>query len=281
MGAKEFLLAAVATNSGQLKLLRIEIQWGGPGSSSEKKTMPPNARLNPALVETHAAETDWLSGGPSEAVNDASMAELSHLHILPAVIDNDGSSTVPATIVTIRSRVSVGGSFGAAQTILDRWEAVEDKQDLHPAFEQLGARRNSLSEELPNTTKLRKLEPLTIGKVVVGIQTMQFGKIVILTMADGTAEFRDRFTFEQVYVEQDTTKVMNLRQVGWSMSDEGPCKAIPVASYALCSVLTPIRFAGRLLADFLFHDTDRRRRKTEMEQASLYFRRHWQFQSRL
>lgn len=225
----EFLLAAIATSSGQLKILKIEIQWGGPGSSSDK-AMPQNARLNPALVETHVASTDWLCSGPNDANQDISMAELSHLHLLPAVMDNTGSSTVPPVIVTVRSRVSPDGSYEGAQSVLDRWEATEAKQNLHPTFEQLGNRRNSISSDLPNVTRLRKLDPVTINKAVIGIQPIQFGKILILSMSDGSIEFRDRFTFEEVYATEDTSKVMNLRQVGWSFSDEGPCMLRPSLS---------------------------------------------------
>jgi mediator of RNA polymerase II transcription subunit 16 len=208
-----------------LKLLKIEIQWGGPGSSSEKNAMPQNARLNPALVETHISSASWLHAGPNETNHDASMAELSFLRILPAVMDNTGSSTVSPLILTVRSRNVANGSFQSSQSVLDRWEAAESKQNLDAAFEQLGNRRNSSSSDLPNTIKLRKLEPVIINKVIIGIQDIQYGRVLILTMSDGSIEYRDRFTFEELYANQDTTKVMTLRQVGWAFSDDvGPCK---------------------------------------------------------
>ncbi|KAK9439087.1 RNA polymerase II Mediator complex subunit Sin4 [Metarhizium brunneum] len=233
---KKHLLAAVATSSRQLKLLKIEIQWGGPGSSSEKITMPQNARLNPALVETHIASASWLYAGPNETNYDASMAELSFLHVLPAVMDNTGSSTVPPLIMTVRSRNVGDGSFQSAQSVLDRWEAIESKQSLDSAFEQLGNRRNSVSSDLPNTIKLKKLESIVINKVVIGIQDIQYRKVLLLTMSDGSIEYRDRFTFEEIYANEDLTKVMTLRQVGWTFSDSGPCHQVAF-SPTCCSMI--------------------------------------------
>ncbi|OAA48761.1 Mediator of RNA polymerase II transcription subunit 16 [Metarhizium rileyi] len=233
---KKHLLTAVATSSRQLKLLKIEIQWSGPGSSSEKKAMPQNARLNPALVETHVASASWFHAGPNETNFDASMAELSFLHILPAVMDNSGISAVPPVIMTVRSRTVGDGSFQPAQSVLDRWEAVESKQCLDPAFEQLGNRRNSVSSDLPNTVKLKKLEPILINKVVIGVQDIQYKKVLILTMSDGSIEYRDRFTFEEIYANEDLNKVMTLRQVGWTFSDNGPCHHA-VFSPTCCSMI--------------------------------------------
>lgn len=225
---EEFLMIAVATASLKLKLLKLEIQWGGPGSSSDKNPMPQNARLNPALVETHLASTSWLHSGSNEPSHDASMAELSHLQVLPSLMDNTGKSTVPPMIVTVRSRVPAEGSYQAPQSILDQWEAVEKRLNLHPAVVQLANRKNSVSSEPPKAMQLRKLDPIVIHKVVVGFQAIQFGKVLVLTMSDGTVEYRDRFTFEEVYAAEDLSKVMNLRQVGWTYTDDGPCTcAIP------------------------------------------------------
>ncbi|EQL03843.1 Mediator of RNA polymerase II transcription subunit 16 [Ophiocordyceps sinensis CO18] len=219
---KKHLLIAVATSALSLKLLKLEIQWGaGPASSSDNNPMPQNARLNPVLVVAHLASTSWLQSGPNEATPDASAAELSQLHVLPSLMDH--GNTVPPMIVAIRSRATAEGSFQTAQSVLDRWAAVEERQGLHTAFQQLWSRRNSISSDLPNATGLRKLESIFINKVVVGFQVIQLGKVLLLTMSDGTVEYRDRFSFEELYVTGDLTKVMSLRQVGWNFPEDGPC----------------------------------------------------------
>lgn len=268
----------MATSSLRLKLLKLEIQWGGPGSSSDKP-MPSTARLNPALVETRLASTNWLHSSANEASADATMSQLSHMHVLPSLLDSTGKTTVPPMIVTIRSRESVEGPYQAAQSILDRWEAVEQRQNLHPAFERLGARRNSVSSDLASTTKLHKLEPIVIDKVVVGFQVMPYGKVVVLTMYDGSVEYRSRFTFEEIYATEDMNKVMNLRQVGWTFTEEGPCtyRQPPGEEDA---PLTAGRPASCLFADILLDDPKGRRRQDSVEKAALSRRRHWQLDAR-
>ncbi|KAH0491294.1 hypothetical protein TgHK011_002731 [Trichoderma gracile] len=220
---KRHLLVAVATSSKQLRLLKIEIQWGGPGSQPDKNP-PQNARLSPSLVEKHLAATTWLQTGPGDANNDVLMAELSHLHVLPSIMDNTGKSTVPPMIVAIRTRAPTAASLQTAQTIIDRWEAVvEPRPSVHPAFEQLGIRRNSDIPEQTAHTRLRQLDPIVINKVLVGFQSIQFGKVLVLTMSDGTVEYRDRFTFEEVYTTEDLNRVMSLHHAGWVFGEEGPC----------------------------------------------------------
>ncbi|XP_044724698.1 mediator complex subunit 16 domain-containing protein [Hirsutella rhossiliensis] len=223
---KKHLLIVVATAALSLKLFKLEIQWVGPGSSSDKNPMPQNARLNPVLVDSHLASTSWLQSGPTEAIHDASAAELSQLHVLPSLMDHTGSNTVPPMIIAIRSRANAEGSFQTAQSVLDRWEAVEERQGLHLAFEQLGNRRNSISSDLPNATGLRKLESIVINKVVVGFQAMQLGKVLLLTMSDGTVEYRDRYSFEELYATEDLARIMSLRQVGWNFPEDGSCQQV-------------------------------------------------------
>ncbi|KAG5983606.1 hypothetical protein E4U54_006223, partial [Claviceps lovelessii] len=233
---RKYLLAAVVTSSNQLKLLKIEIQWAGPGSSSDKNTMQQNARLSPALVETHVATVDLLCGGRHDAIHDAFGAEISFVQILPAVMDNTGSVNAPPMVLTVRSRAASDGNFQVAQSILDRWEAVESRHSLDPAFEQLGSRRNSISSEPPSVIELRRLDPVVINKVVIGLQVIHSGKTLLLTMADGSLEYRDRFKCGEAYVNQDLSEIMTLRQAGWSFSDYGPCLQA-VVSPTCCSMI--------------------------------------------
>lgn len=219
------MLIAIATASLSLKLFKLEIQWTGPGSLSDKATMPQTSRLTPALVEAHLASTSWLPSASIEATLDASATDLCQLHALPSIMNHTGSSTVPPMILAIRSRAGAEGSFQTAQSVLDRWEAVEERQALHPAFEQLGNRTNGISSELPDATALRKIESVVINKVVVGFQAIQLGKVLMLTMSDGTVEYRDRVSFEELYATEDLARVMGLQHVGWTFPDHGPCKS--------------------------------------------------------
>ncbi|KAL4730579.1 Mediator of RNA polymerase II transcription subunit 16 [Fusarium chlamydosporum] len=216
---------SVAPSNQQLKLVKIEIQWG-QASQADKVPGRPAGNMSPSLIEKHLATTNWLQGGPGDSSLDTSMIELSHLEVLPSVMDNTGKNPTSPMVVTVRSRTPSEGSYQVAQSVFDRWEIVEQRQSLSSAWEQLGSRRNSISSELPSVTQLRKVASVTSNKVVVALHTLSFGKTVVLAFADGTVEYHDRQTFDELYTTQELDKVMNLRQVGWAFADEGPCQQV-------------------------------------------------------
>lgn len=219
----EHLILALTTTLGQLKFVKVEIQWG---TAPVKTAGPQGTRYSATLVEKHCATTSWASDSPE----DASMPQISHLLALPSILDNSGKNMVPPIVVSVRSRPPNSGPISAAQSIIDRWEAVEQRPNLHSAIEQLGNRRNSISSEPSNGISMSSLDPVNISKCIVGIQSAQFEKVVIITFSDGTIEYRDRFTFEEIYNARETSKVSNLRQVGWDFADEIPCTLNLVSS---------------------------------------------------
>ncbi|KAH7171053.1 mediator complex, subunit Med16 [Dactylonectria macrodidyma] len=232
---KKFLILALATTSTELSVVKIDVSWGVPNQSD--KNNPPQAKfLNPSLVERHLSATSWLQLEGNDGSNDANMSELSHLEVLPSLMDHTGKNTAPPMVVAIRSRAPSDGSYQMAQSILDRWEAIEHRQNLHNGFEQLGNRRNSITSEGPNGMQLRKLDPIIFNKIVIGLHIVNFGKALVLAFADGSVEHRDRFTFEELYTTEDRAKVMNLRQAGWTFADEGPCQQMAF-SPTYCSMV--------------------------------------------
>ncbi|KAJ2971586.1 hypothetical protein NQ176_g7619 [Zarea fungicola] len=216
---KKHLIITATTATRKLKVIKLEIQWAGPGAVQEKTQLSQTARLNPSLVEDHLATIDWL-----QMVDEPSMPEFTSLQALASVIDNTGKGALPL-IIGARARSSGVGGFDMPQTIVDRWECVEQRQPIQTAFQQIGSRRNSVStvQDPPLSTRLRRLDAVVINKVVIGIQVSQYGKVLMLVMSDGTVEYRDRFTFEELYTTTDESRIMNLKEVGWTFSEEGPC----------------------------------------------------------
>lgn len=216
---KEYIIIVLTTASKKLKVMKMEIQWAGPGAVQEKTQLSATARLNPSLVEDHLATIDWL-----QMVDEPSLPEFTTLQTLPSIVDNAGKAGVPL-IIGVRARSSGVGGFDMAQTIIDRWECVEQKSSIQTAFEQIGSRRNSITstQELPISTRLKRLESIAINKIVIGMQVSQYGKVLIFIMSDGSVEHRDRFTFDELYTTPDESRIMNLKEAGWTFSEEGPC----------------------------------------------------------
>jgi len=107
--------------------------------------------LNPTLKEKRIAVTSWFQHGPSESHLDTSMAELSHVEVLPSALEvppngTNQPSLSPPLLLTVRSHAGTEHSpyNQDQQSIVDRWEILnEQPQNLHSAFEQLGSRSTS------------------------------------------------------------------------------------------------------------------------------------------
>ncbi len=93
--------------------------------------------------------TSWAHDNVPGTLNashmESSMVHLSHLEFLPPCGDASGKPT-PATILATRSHLPTSSSHynQDVHTTIDRWEVRENIQSLHPAFEQLSSRRNSV-----------------------------------------------------------------------------------------------------------------------------------------
>ncbi|KAK3996902.1 hypothetical protein QBC44DRAFT_355200 [Cladorrhinum sp. PSN332] len=222
------LLVVLATASKQLRVLRVMINWGIP--PADPKAVPPGSvQLRPSLKESHVAVTSWLHHGPGESPLDARMAQLSHIEVLPPIIEpatqTSTQTTSPPIILTVRSYVPREGSpyQQEAQSIIDRWEIVTDQQQtLHPAFEQLGS-KNGATTAPPATNRLRKLDPVVVPKVILAVNQTQLGKVICFSFSDGTVQYRDRVTMSEVYNEESTDAITSPHQAGFQFANDTPC----------------------------------------------------------
>jgi mediator of RNA polymerase II transcription subunit 16 len=73
-------------------------------------------------------------------------------------------------------------------------------------------------------TRLRKLEPIILPKVVVAVTTTQFGRVVCFAFSDGTVQYRNRFTMDEIYNEPNVDSIMHPLQVGFHFVNDTPCE---------------------------------------------------------
>lgn len=73
-------------------------------------------------------------------------------------------------------------------------------------------------------TRLRKLDPIVISKVVVSVNRMQSDRLLCFAFSDGTVQYRDRFHMNEVYNEPNTNSIMSPLQVGFQYTNDTPCK---------------------------------------------------------
>jgi mediator of RNA polymerase II transcription subunit 16 len=222
-----FLHIALATASKQLKVVRVEIDWGTPQPDKNKQV--PIGVLNPTMRVTQVATTCWFEYGSSPSRLDTSITQLSLIEFLPLVPKPSfvvgpmqANQWSQPLILTVRSYVAGQNSpFNHEQeSIVDRWELQERQQKLHPVFEQLG---HGPGNPLPSATRLRKLEPLVFPKVVVSMHVLELGHVLCFVFGDGSIQYRDRHTMDEMYTEPDLNSVRCPAGAGFQFTEETPC----------------------------------------------------------
>lgn len=73
-------------------------------------------------------------------------------------------------------------------------------------------------------TRLRKLDPVILPKAVVTVATTQFGRVLCFAFSDGTVQYRDRFTMNELYGELNTDAIMHPLQAGFQYLNDTPCE---------------------------------------------------------
>jgi mediator of RNA polymerase II transcription subunit 16 len=213
----------MATASKQIKIARVQIQWSQQ-QAGDKQVQPHN--LTPVMRVKHVAMASWFEYGPTESRFETMMAQLSHIEVLPQALEGPPTPNTtwsPAVILTVRSYVASDTLpyNQEQQSIVDRWELQDRPEKPHPMFEQLSSGAQST---LPAGTRLRKLEPIVIPKTIISVHVMQLGKVVCFGFSDGTLQYRDRFTMNEIYNEPNTERVMSATQVGFQFAEQKSCK---------------------------------------------------------
>ncbi|PSR99439.1 RNA polymerase II mediator complex subunit Sin4 [Coniella lustricola] len=217
------LLIVLATISKQLKVVIAEINWGV--SQPQDKQVPPGSLpLRPTLKIDHVHTANLLQQDSVDSPLDSSMDLLSFLEVLPPILDIRTKSMTPAMILAGRSHLpSPQLHYNLDhQSIIDRWDiALDQAQQLHPAFEQRGTKGGPTSA-LGNIAALRKRESTVLNKIIVSVDTTLNGKIICFGMSDGTVQYRDRMAMTEISQEENEKQIMIMQQAGFHFVEEKP-----------------------------------------------------------
>ncbi|KAL7627995.1 Mediator of RNA polymerase II transcription subunit 16 [Parahypoxylon ruwenzoriense] len=220
------LMIGMVTNTKQLRIVQVAINWGTPKSDGAQNLPPGGPALSPTLSKRHVAVTSLFQPGSSDSHLDASMTQITHIEMLPTILSPPTKEWSPTMVLTVRSHVPEPNSpySQEVQSIIDRWELLTDQQQtLHPAFEQLGARRNSAGSAPPNGARLRKLDPVVVNKIITDVNIVNFGKVICFAYNDGSIEYRDRFTMVELHREASLDRIYSILDAGFSQTGEPSC----------------------------------------------------------
>lgn len=224
------LMVGLATASKQLCVVQVAINWNNSKTEGAQSNPSSNQPLSPTLTKRHVAVTSWFQPSSSGLHSDASMQKITHIEMLPPILltafNIPNKEWSPIMILTVRSLIPDPNLPYAqeVQSIIDRWELLSDHhQTLHSAFEQLGLRKNSAGSATPNGSRLKKLDSVVVNKVIIGVNLINFGKVLCFSYNDGSVEYRDRFTMAELYREPNLDRINSVFDAGFSQSGEPSC----------------------------------------------------------
>lgn len=69
-----------------------------------------------------------------------------------------------------------------------------------------------------------KLDSIVVNKIVTGVSVISYGKTICFTYTDGSVEYRDRFTMEELYTDVNLSRINSILEVGFAQRGDHLCK---------------------------------------------------------
>lgn len=70
---------------------------------------------------------------------------------------------------------------------------------------------------------MKKLESITVNKIVVAMETMNTGRVIVFAYSDSSVEYRDRRNMLETFNDNNLDRVWHLSQIGFSYTEDEPC----------------------------------------------------------
>ncbi|KAF3090795.1 mediator complex subunit [Orbilia oligospora] len=215
---------AVYTQSKQLRLYRISIDWKHPA-------LPPNTNVSqlplPVTIIVKRLKIEHYPGDGQ----DSATSFLTHLEVLSPFPGNN-----------MQYHVVLGFFANTSQqqpvTTIKRWELRNIGTSLHPGFDQLAQRRNSTVTE-KERHELISYPDVPLHKCALSVTQINASTMIGVTFTDGSFEIRDRMQFNTVHPTANNDKLLNMVHAGWHFPLLGPHVDIVLSpNYAAVALLT-------------------------------------------
>jgi mediator of RNA polymerase II transcription subunit 16 len=72
--------------------------------------------------------------------------------------------------------------------------------------------------------RLIRLEPIVMNKVVTGVNSVRMGTAICFSFSDGTVEYRDRATMNELWTEINLDRINSIHEAGFAQGGEPSCK---------------------------------------------------------
>ncbi|KAI9763955.1 MAG: mediator complex subunit [Geoglossum simile] len=235
------LLLVIHTTSHQIRLYRININWNIPANQKPipQSQVPSTASLQISHVKVddfcfplgHVEGKDVSQsqiGLNDISRGNMSRAQLSHLEMIPPAPQLSKHSE-PSYPIIMAAFSYVPTPLEESQQNIDtfsviaRWELRSAAQKLHPSFDKLGTRRNSVGSTNEQSLDLRRMSDITVRKAILAIERTNSSTTIAISYGDGSIEFRDRSSKVPITANEEFHRVSSMPQAGFAFPIDDPC----------------------------------------------------------
>lgn len=193
--------------SSRFRVYRVTINW----NAAQQARAP--GQIHTVVAPT--LEIAHLTAVDSTHPQHTSSAVLTHLRVLPAY--SDMTHAVSTTIIAVFTQASSaidGLQPQPSYSTIARWQVESVKPTLHESFKKMkpGA---DLPSSLGDVTLLSRMPDMIFNKIILSLDLQSFDSMLVLSMSDGSLEYRDRPTMNSIDAYGDTSQVTSLPQTGF------------------------------------------------------------------
>ncbi|KAI9655337.1 MAG: mediator complex subunit [Bathelium mastoideum] len=227
---KDGRLFLVAHNmSRQLQLFELRISWNETKQNIRGQQVITG--LDPALEAStlstipffapSQANVDQSDLDPMMDWRDTSVANLTHLQLLPASFNKNWEQRICPLLIAVFSHTRNGASANPMHqedfSVISQWELLTFHSTLHPTFNELNSKAKPAKlESSLNRMMLQKKPDVISNSHILDLCSLHFNNIVATALSDGSILLRDRATMEPILPEIATESVSSLPQAGFA-----------------------------------------------------------------
>ncbi|MCJ1251659.1 mediator complex subunit [Trapelia coarctata] len=234
------LLLAVHTVGKKLRLYRVAIDWQVSPGKDQAGSLPKVTLQHLETVDEFQPASEQNNLQSNHYMMPSFEARLSHLELLPPALDMlTKENTLPTILATFSY---LPPQYNGAETreqpfsIISRWELRSGKLALHSAFMSLTSKKASSPSTLKEETALRRLEDVRLDRIVVQIQLLSDNITLSIAYSDGSVEFRDRTTLQNLPLDDMPNKATSLPQIGFRFGIVEPCLHMALSQHRCIKV---------------------------------------------
>ncbi|PYI12583.1 mediator of RNA polymerase II transcription subunit 16 [Aspergillus sclerotiicarbonarius CBS 121057] len=244
------ILVATYSVCQKIRFYRVQINWNPPQwdpAQQPKQTQNqfpvPTFRFTHSKVETSCTvpDTPRNDGQISDDLQSVSnpLYSLSRLEIILPASDNAvGSTANPWIVAVFSSTPQVTPDHPAQQgpaSILVRWQLDTAVFTLHPKFDEITSKRNSIQTK-PRPV-LRRLEDIYSDRYVISVDQMEYGNVLAVTYDDSSVSFYDPKAMAVFNGVDDANTVTSLAQAGFHYAPDTSGQHISFSPSACAAVM--------------------------------------------